>query len=90
MRRLSEDARNLLSAATTVARFRGAQECDTSDIQVAGLLIDLHPGVALYADAEASTSPLQLPFASALEELLTGSSDELGVEELRRLAQGPR
>lgn len=88
MRRLTEDARSLLIAAATVARFRGAQECDTSDIQVAALLIALHPGVALYADEEASTSPQQLPLAAHLEELLTGSTEELGFEELRRLAEG--
>ncbi len=88
MRRLSNDARNLLSAAAAVARFRGAQECDTSDLKVAALLIALHPGVALYADAAASTSPKQLPFAADLEELLTSSHDELGVEALRRLTQG--
>ena len=87
MRRLTEDARNLLSAAASVARFRGAQECDTSDIQVAALLIALHPGVALYADEEASTSPQQLPLAADLQELLTSSTDELGFEELRRLAE---
>ncbi|WP_154402275.1 hypothetical protein [Ornithinimicrobium cavernae] len=55
---------------------------------MAALLIALHPGVALYADAAASTSPKQLPFAADLEELLTSSHDELGVEALRRLTQG--
>ncbi len=87
MRRLSDDARDLLSAAAAVARFRGAQECGTSDLKVAGLLMALHPGVALYPDAAASTSPEQMPFAADLEEVLAGSNDELGLEELQRLTE---
>ena len=86
MRRLSDEARELLRAATAVARFRGAQECDTSDLKIAGVLTDLHPGVTLYPDATRSTSPHQLPLAAALEQVLTKSQDELGVEELRQLA----
>lgn len=88
MRRITEDARALLITAAAVARFRGAQECDISDLKVAGLLVDMHPGVALYPDAAASTSPEQIPFAPRLEEVMVASNDELGVDELRRLAEG--
>ena len=87
MRFFSEDARRLLAAAAEVARFRGARECDRSDIRVASLLTSLHPGVALYADAAASTSPQQLPFASELQELMTCSEKELGIEELKRFSE---
>lgn len=87
MRPFNEDARRLLVAASNVARFRGAQECDRSDIQVASLLTSLHPGLSLYPDAATSSSPLQLPFASDLQELLVGSDEELGIEELKRFAE---
>jgi hypothetical protein len=86
MRPFSEEARTLLVAAGNVTRFRGAQECDRSDLQVASLLTSLHPGVSLYADAAASSSPLQLPFAPDVQELLVNSDEELGIEELQRFA----
>lgn len=75
-----------MSAAAAVARFRGAQECDTSDLKVADVLTALHPGVTLYPDAQASTSPQQVPLATGLQRVLTSSQDELHIEELRRLA----
>lgn len=89
MRVLSHEARELLVTAACVARFRGAQECDNSDLHVADLLMVLHPGVSLYPDAVASTSPEQLPFSAELERVLTRSDDDLGLEELRRLIERP-
>ena len=86
MRPFSKEARTVLVAASNVARFRGAQECDRSDIQVAGLLTSLHPGVSLYPDTAASSSPLQLPFAADVQELLVNSDEELGIEELKKFA----
>jgi hypothetical protein len=89
VRWFSREAREVLSAAAAVARFRGAQECEISDIKVADLLLSLHPGATLYADASTSTSPQQLPMSSVLQDLLTSTSDELGLDELRQLADEP-
>lgn len=86
MRQMSPEAQELLSAAASIARFRGAQACDRSDIEVAVLLLSLHPGVALYADATQNTSPQQLPMSPAFQDLLTDSGDDLGLDELRRFA----
>lgn len=84
MRSFTDDARTLLITAAEVARFRGAQECDATDVKVAGLLLSLHPGASVYADAENSSSPLQMPLAEGLQSIVTSSSEELGVEELLR------
>lgn len=89
MRGVSHEARELLVTAVSVARFRGAQECDISDLRVADLLMVLHPGVSLYPDAVESTSPEQLPFSAELEQVLTRSDDDLGLEELRLLIERP-
>ncbi len=83
MRRISEPARQLLMAATAVARFRGAQQCERFDLAIAQLHLSSCRDVSLYADSGNSTSPEQLPFEKQLEDLHTRHGDgEVSEEEL--------
>jgi hypothetical protein len=71
---MEDDARALLVAATEVARFRGALQCERGDLRIASQLLDGRRSASLYADAEASTSPQQLPFDPQLEQVLTSEN----------------
>lgn len=82
-RLLSTTARSLLAAASDVARFRGATECEWRDVVIAWLAIQpTDSGVSLYADAEASPSPDMLPFSTDIYTLLTTDGAEIGHTEL--------
>ncbi len=71
---MEDGARALLVAATEVARFRGAVQCEREDLRIASQLLNDLSSVSLYANAETSTSPHQLPFEPQMEQLLASES----------------
>ncbi|GED11285.1 hypothetical protein CCE02nite_32840 [Cellulosimicrobium cellulans] len=86
---MSEEARALVVVGTEITRFRGAPQVTTLDIALAFALVQARPHGELFADARSSPSPQMLEFAPVLAELLSGT-DEVGVEDLRRVSEPAR
>ena len=83
MLRFTTQARELLVAATEVARLRGAPACGRLDVAVAALLLRHREGTTGRVSQLDAAAPA-LPMEAALEALINavGPGDELTVQQL--------
>lgn len=84
---MTDGARRLISSASDVARFRGAQQLELLDVAIAFALDSTRtPGEALYPDTQESPTPQMLSFSPDLQSAFP-TGEALDVHHLRRACQ---